>query len=384
VLTVATGTPALVAAQEINCDDCVDDDQDGDIDREDSECPPPAGGGLNGLVDLDAAKAITKCQKGLQKAGSKFASAKLKALQKCANAAFKCVQLKNGDAACAAKARAVCQKALNLIPALEDKLEAGIVKACGPDKGVAFADLEAVDGLGFLAEEGAVTIAGCGPLDSIQDLAACVRIQHECKVERILASGVPRIIELLNDLGLSPAADLPCLETLAGSAANAQGLPTAVQQKAAVKCQALITKGGAKVVSALAKAIQTCVDGVFKCIQTKPGDDACLLKATAKCQKLNDKLRNFSTGTIAKLASKTTAGCEKAGLSAADLRSALGLGFDALEQRCDDLSPFLGVATISQAVTCVGVNHLCDGVQMIQREVPRARTLAGEVGIDLP
>src|SRR5690606_4419779 len=57
-----------LGCQSETCDNCVDDDGDGAIDRADSDCPPPANGGGVGLGDARGKSAL-KCQKAINKAG---------------------------------------------------------------------------------------------------------------------------------------------------------------------------------------------------------------------------------------------------------------------------------------------------------------------------
>ncbi|MEO6025233.1 MAG: hypothetical protein ABIR79_00005 [Candidatus Binatia bacterium] len=196
---VATRTPAPE-----NCYDCFDNDDDGQIDRDDSECPARANGAGLGLgLAAKPAKAIVKCAKTLANAGTKFSSARLKHLQKCVTAAFQCVQQKPNDAACIAKAAKTCGKELGKAPADRSKLRTKILKACAPSA-VAESDLRALIGIGYDAEVAVCGERGIATLASASDVAACLIAQHECRVEDLIASEVPRAVELLQLAGRDP------------------------------------------------------------------------------------------------------------------------------------------------------------------------------------
>jgi hypothetical protein len=52
-----------------DCENCVDDDGDGKIDRADPDCAPPANGAGAGVGDAATAKAVDKCAKAIRKVG---------------------------------------------------------------------------------------------------------------------------------------------------------------------------------------------------------------------------------------------------------------------------------------------------------------------------
>src|SRR6185369_11744807 len=86
----STATSALVPAEI--CDNCIDDDGDGAIDRADGDCPAPADGARVGLSDVGAAKSLDRCNDALQRAGAKLAWARLTLVTTCLKAAATCVQ----------------------------------------------------------------------------------------------------------------------------------------------------------------------------------------------------------------------------------------------------------------------------------------------------
>ena len=114
----ATPVPSVTATPATTeiCDNCVDDDGDGLVDRDDPNCDQPLDGGAQGLGDVTRAKHLVKCAGAIEKAGAKLEGKHLARFQKCFAAAFTCVELKNGDSKCGAKARATCDKAFAAIP----------------------------------------------------------------------------------------------------------------------------------------------------------------------------------------------------------------------------------------------------------------------------
>ena len=171
-----------------------------DIDPDaDVPCLPPgaAGGGM-GLGDRDDAKAATKCAKGLGKTAAKLVKGRMKLIQKCADLAFKCIQLKPTDIKCLPKARSTCNKQLTkLIDVDGAKLTAGIGKSCGDAK-LASADLTAVTGVGFTAHAARCAALGIPTIDNVADVTECLRRQHICRTDQLLERAFPRLVEMLD------------------------------------------------------------------------------------------------------------------------------------------------------------------------------------------
>jgi hypothetical protein len=111
----------------------------------------PAGAGERFLAQPELA---TNCQSALISATTPFAQKKLKQLDKCAMAAFKCLQTvaPNDEAeedpidVCLEKASLRCAKAIDVITGEEQRLTDAIVKACSP---LAPDELLRADGVGF-------------------------------------------------------------------------------------------------------------------------------------------------------------------------------------------------------------------------------------------
>jgi hypothetical protein len=72
-----TVTPPCASPPCEDCENCIDDDGDTLIDRADPDCAAPADGAGSGLAVPSVAKSLDKCATALQKAGGKFATARL-------------------------------------------------------------------------------------------------------------------------------------------------------------------------------------------------------------------------------------------------------------------------------------------------------------------
>jgi len=373
----ATGTPH----PEI-CDNCFDDDNNGQVDRQDAMCTAPANGGFLGLGDASEAKAALKCQKTIEKAGAAFLAKKLGRLGKCVDLQLACVQLKNGDSTCMDKARSKCgEKLLVGIAADETKLTNAIEKACDDSsgKGVSIADARALTGLGFSAEE---VPCGTGTFASFSDIAACEAARHECGAERVLVAAAPRAGEMLTALGFDLVDTFPCIAAAdGGSDAAGAGLSDAVQAKAVLKCQATIKKAGFKLAKSL-KTGQKCSDAAAVCIQKEDSAarDACQLKAAPKCQASLTKFQ----GTLTKLVAGAVKKCETKDIGITELNNPAGLGFVATAGRCAQFSNLPAGDATTVAIECVVARHLCEGVQVLERETPRIREFADFLNVVLP
>jgi len=132
--------------------------------------------------------------------------------------------------------------------------------------------------------------------------------------------------------------------------------------KAADKCQKAILTGGASFTEATLKGLTTCFDGVFKCAQTKPGNDGCIVKAIGRCAKENGAAR---AKRVAKLTDAVTRKCA----SIDDLRAMHGLGYGVFDDACAAAG---GIALAD----CVREALECRAERMVTVEIPRARGLA--------
>jgi hypothetical protein len=374
-LTFGLPTPAPGNVGEI-CDNGVDDDGDGFVDRLDSECRPPAAFQGLGVDNPTTAKAIVKCQKGTEKAGTKFVAGKLKHLDKCLQVVRKCVQEKPGDQDCITKASATCDTEIDKIGAEEGKVTAAVGKACA---GFGTVEIQQGRALGYYAEVADCNDLGVASLTTPAAVAACIIRQHECAVEKALTIAVPRASEFLTLAGHTPGSEFPCLG--AGANGGGQGLGAA-KGKALGKCDQTIQKVGVKLFAEIAKVEQKCGDAAAVCVQTKPDDARCIPKARDKCAKTIIKLTDVNSGTLVKLVTKVVKPCTSPVFTPFDLVSAQGLGFLAVGARCTELG--FPPTSVENLITCLGLEHIVRATQMLDKETPRLREFGSLLDVALP
>ncbi len=368
-------TPTVTATPDPgdeDCDNCVDDDGDGLVDRDDPGCDQPLDGGAQGVGDPVRAKRLVKCASAIQKAGAKSASKRFARLQKCVDAVFTCAQVKNGDAKCLGKAKAACDKAIAALPGDGAKLTAVIAKVCGASV-VDPGDLRAASGLAYDGHAFRCGLVGAAAPVDAASVADCVAREHACRADATLGVQVPRAAELLALVG-HDASELPCLPTGTGAGL---GLGDAVRGKRAAKCETAIKKAGAKLVNGEVKLVPKCANAVLACLQlAKKG---CAPKSRATCAKTSVKVNALA----AKLAAAITKGCEASGLTLADVRAADGIGFDALAGSCA-AARVASFANIGDVTACLAHFHHCRAHQLLENEAPRLRELLGTGQLVLP
>ncbi|MDH3684901.1 MAG: hypothetical protein OEP95_01675 [Myxococcales bacterium] len=346
------------------CDDCIDDDGDGFVDRADPDCAAPADGLGEGLGD----PALARCHGALVSAGKLVATKTLKTLQKCADAVQKCRQRKPDDPQCVEKVQAKCAKATAKLDGAKGpgtKAAAKIGKACG---GLPIESLLDAAGLGFGAEAGACAAVGVPELTSASDVATCAVRRQQCQAGEWFGALTPRGAELLGDAGVAGA--VPCLRSVADGGGSGLGDPKGAGRRA-FACQKALGKAGAKLLGAALDAEGRCTGAVLACVQGSPGDAACLAKVGSKCAKEDARLASAE----AKLAQTFDKKCGEVG----DLLATAGLGFEAAALRCEELStpPLDSGDAIGQ---CLVAESVCRAGQLGGAASPRALELLNLVG----
>ena len=359
------------------CDNCVDDDGNGLVDRVDPDCAAAADGAGAGIGgDTAARKAAGKCAATMAAAGAKLSARVMKGLQKCTDAVLACVQTKPGDAGCIAKANATCRKATaGLAPDGTHRRRArlAIAKACGS---VPLATLGAATGLGFDAEVARCTALATPVLASVEDVVACIDRATVCRASALFATRVPRALELLA-AGAAEASLLVCIPTGTGDG-GALGDPKTLGKPLA-KCQKAIAAAGAKLTAKLAKGYGACAAAMRACAQSAD-PAACLTKAEATCAKATRTLPTVTSAADAKLLAALTKAC--GALDAAALLDPDGLGFGATGARC----AALGVPALdgpSALATCLSREQACGAAMLVEAATPRLREHLGRAGISL-
>lgn len=173
-------------------------------------------------------------------------------------------------------------------------------------------------------------------------------------------------------------ADCPALANGSGA-----GIGDASRGKAIFKCHRAIEKAGLAFSGKRLKAEYACVLPAFACIQTKPGDAACLAKASAKCDQLAPK----AIADHAKLLALITKACGDGVISDADRDASSGLGFMAEETACEDEGSPTN-ETIEGLASCLANQHVCHTNRTLSAAIPRARELMLAMGrnpdVELP
>ncbi|MBP1690394.1 MAG: hypothetical protein H6Q34_967, partial [Deltaproteobacteria bacterium] len=125
---------------------------------------------------------------------------------------------------------------------------------------------------------------------NVADVAECLASRYTCRASGLYDTQAPRAGELRGFAarlaGVEPEAD-GCLPDHGG---DGEGIGDAVQGKAIQQCAAAITKSASGFIVKKLASLAKCVDKVFTCIQTKPGDGPCLVKADAACGKEGAKI----------------------------------------------------------------------------------------------
>jgi hypothetical protein len=366
-----TVTPTSTPGPVEICDNCLDDDGDTLVDRDDPDCPPRADGMGGDVGDATRAKAVVKCQKTLGKAGTSFALKKQKLLVSCIAGVQKCLQLKPADAGCVPKVSTKCAKSVAKIPALETKVAAAVGKACGAP--LTSNDLTAVVGLGYDAERAICDDFNVSTIASAADVALCLARRHECAVERLLGLEAPRARELLALAGVNPAG-FGCIAD--GADGGGLGIGDATRGKALTKCEKAVEKSAATFVKQRLGGLQKCIDAVTKCVQQKPNDGACATKAQAKCAKLGAKL-DGAQGVAAKARAAIAKACIG---NPADVLAAAGLGHGSAAAYCSAIG-VPSLATVANVAECLVRDHRCRVAHLLDAEIPRAGELLSRGGL---
>jgi hypothetical protein len=318
-----------------------------------------------------SAKAAEKCQKGIKRAGLTFTSKRLKSLDKCVNGVLRCVQEKPGDEGCLTKATVVCSgEMIGTLGTLEDKFRSTVADKC-ESPFLTVADLLNPDGLGFDAVAAECASQFGTPLVDTAAIADCVLAQHECATEQMFAVQEPRAGELLT-LVRNRGANFDAPACIDDHGAAGGGPDPKTVNKVVVKCEAQIKKAGTKFAAAKLRALESCVDAVFTCVVTKPGDDACFTKANATCDKELAKI-GVEAGKMTAAIDKR---CGAEAINYGILRAATGANLDALATECATfgVTPLESLADYEE---CIFRQHSCRTEEMLRFEAPRAEELLG-------
>ena len=152
------------------------------------------------VVDPDQAKAVVGCEKNVSTAARAYLDNGYKALKKCVDATFACVQLKADDPKCLPKAHATCDAQFAALDSQAIKLELAVDKRCA-ETIVPFATLRTalaanIDALASDCQP--YGVAALGSLDNYKD---CLRGAYQCRIGELLRFAAPRASEMLGLVG---------------------------------------------------------------------------------------------------------------------------------------------------------------------------------------
>ncbi len=193
-----------------------------------STCLVDHGGTGAGAGSADLGKALEKCAGAIKKAGRAFAAARLKGFSSCAQRVFTCVQKKQEDPACIAKASDACTGAIAKANAAVAKLAPAIDKRCAGTI-VAFNTLKSDVGANLGALTAECAAFGVPALNNLAQYESCVLAQHACSADDLLRFEAPRAASLLASAGQSLATGCPTptpVPTATSTAATATVSPT--------------------------------------------------------------------------------------------------------------------------------------------------------------
>jgi hypothetical protein len=132
-------------------------------------------------------------------------------------------------------------------------------------------------------------------------------------------------------------------------------------------------------VAGRAKAAQACGAAVFTCLQTKPGDPACVGKVGGTCTKAVAGIPKLE----ASFATAVAKGCGASPLAAADLLTVDGLGASALGARCAKLG-IASLTTVADVTACLEAQLTCHVDHLLESTTPRLGELLDLGGVALP
>ncbi len=268
---------------------------------------------------------------------------------------------------------------------LDGTLELGFADGYLPEAGDAFAFVQADGGLlgGFdrivlrgVAEDLAFTTTAAGGGLTFTALSEAEPCSGAVGEDGLAACEVcDNCVDDDGD-GAVDRSDADCAAAADGLGAGLGG--DAAATKALLKCALTIAGGGTKLGAGVAKRLQSCTDAVLACVQTKPGDAACLTKARATCAKATSALVP-GAGEGAKVRAKITKAC--GAVPFASLLATNGLGFGAEAARCARLL-VAPLASLDALETCFERAQVCRAVEVFATRVPRARELLVLGGAD--
>jgi hypothetical protein len=289
----------------------------------------------------------------------------LRNLGLCTDAVLACVQTRPGDQDCLAKAGTRCTLNLAHVAAAEEELASTIPDQCDRSP-LLFDDLMSASGLGYESRMSECESTFNVPLTDLGAIGRCVAREHGCETDRLFDVQEARARELLQ-LVQMPLDTVSCIpDHGAGGDVN----DPSETGKAVAKCTAAVNKAAAKFVAQKLKHLEKCVDAIFACVQTKPGDPSCGTRANGACDTA------FSRIAVAAAGVAPTVDKRCAAISFATLRGADGANLDALAAECA-LYDVPNLESLEDYENCLFRQHECRVEELLSFEAPRSDELLG-------
>ncbi|MCC6847577.1 MAG: hypothetical protein IT294_03680 [Deltaproteobacteria bacterium] len=167
-------------------------------------CLTPYGGvGADVGDPRTVGRAVEKCAQTIMNAGGKLVDASLKALGRCLDTTFTCVQVKSDPStlpACLEAARKRCDVEFANLNAASTRPDAALQKTCGD---VDYATLRAASGLLLEALATDCALLGGAEPTTLSAYAECLVRSHRCGVAELSRFKAPRAEALLGAVGRS-------------------------------------------------------------------------------------------------------------------------------------------------------------------------------------
>jgi hypothetical protein len=304
-------------------------------------------------------RALVRCQQAVAKSAAAFLARGLGELDRCANRALDCVETASGDSECLPAVAQRCTRVVERLARREHHLAHAIAARCRqaePD------GLLAPDVLGFgaLAD---VCPALAEPRGDAVAVGTCVAGLVRCAAERMTATALPRMGELLRVAGVSESAraSLRCLDDRGGG-----GEGDAAHGDAIAHCSRSTARVATRLTGRTLAAVAVCSRAALPCVGTRDDDPTCVGPATVACTRAFARIANARRALGAALA----AACGEVRVPFAALAEPRGANLDALADECGDV----GVEELTDAhahARCLARVNACTMDGLVHRMVPR-------------
>jgi hypothetical protein len=298
------------------------------------------------------ARLAVNCQRAIATGVSRLFRNELANLEACVQGIFKCAQVKFGDNGCIEPAGTKCTNKLAQIADEQARFIRTSSRKCA---NLAFDNVLAAGGLGYEALASECETDFGLPLGDRAAISFCVIAKYVSEVARLFD---------LAGVTLPPGLELPNL------GGNGMSFNDADTGRAIVSCSAAIAQRGARPAALHLRDLLNCVEGMFTCIQTKPTDESCQLRAAHLC----------STALATIDAEETTPAtgvekrCAETILPFAELLAPAGANLQALATDCLAVD-VPALASLGDYELCLVRQYRCGVEDLVRFAAPRADEL---------